>query len=301
MIELAGLKEKTVLVIAGPTGSGKSGLALDLAKRYNGVVINADSMQIYQETPILSAAPTDEDKRQVPHLLYEIFPASKRGTVSEWVQLAVESVRKTWKEGKLPILVGGTGFYLESLISGVSPIPETPSDVKAQVAELLERGGVWACYSMLQKEDPLGALKVCPTDTTRVRRALEIFRATGKSVADWFNLPMVRPLAEADFRVVALFPALSDLEDKCNKRFDEMMKKGALKEVERLTSLGLDESLPAMKAIGVPELSEYLRGNCSLEEAVSLAKLHTRQYAKRQLTWFRNRLKKLPATFLKRE
>ena len=301
MIELTGLTKKTVLVIAGPTGSGKSGLALELAKQYNGVVINADSMQIYQETPILSAAPTDADKQQVPHLLYEIFPASKRGAVSEWVQLAVEAVRNTWKEGKLPILVGGTGFYLESLIAGVSPIPETPPKVKKQVAELFEKGGVAFCYSTLQKEDPRGAARVWPTDTTRVRRALEIFRATGKSIADWFELPMVKPLAEADFRIIALLPALSELEDKCNKRFDEMMDKGALKEVERLMSVGLEESLPAMKAIGVPELSKYLQGHCSLEEAVSLAKLHTRQYAKRQLTWFRNRLKKLPATFLQRE
>ena len=290
MIELTGLTKKTVLVIAGPTGSGKSGLALELAKQYNGVVINADSMQIYQETPILSAAPTDADKQQVPHLLYEIFPASKRGAVSEWVQLAVEAM-----------LVGGTGFYLESLIAGVSPIPETPPKVKKQVAELFEKGGVAFCYSTLQKEDPRGAARVCPTDTTRVRRALEIFRATGKSIADWFELPMAKPLAEADFRIIALLPALSELEDKCNKRFDEMMDKGALKEVERLMSVGLEESLPAMKAIGVPELSKYLQGHCSLEEAVSLAKLHTRQYAKRQLTWFRNRLKKLPATFLQRE
>lgn len=139
MIELTGLTKKTVLVIAGPTGSGKSGLALELAKQYNGVVINADSMQIYQETPILSAAPTDADKQQVPHLLYEIFPASKRGAVSEWVQLAVEAVRNTWKEGKLPILVGGTGFYLESLIAGVSPIPETPPKVKNRSPNCLKK------------------------------------------------------------------------------------------------------------------------------------------------------------------
>lgn len=301
MVELTDLTKQTVIVVAGPTGSGKSSLALDLAKRYNGVVINADSMQIYQETPILSAAPTAEDKKQAQHLLYEIFPAAKRGTVSEWVQLAVEAVRHTWAEEKLPILVGGTGFYLESLIAGVSPIPETPSDVKAQVAKLLEQGGVEVCYSMLQKEDPAGAQKVCPMDTTRVRRALEIFKATGKSIADWFEIPMIKPLPEADFRVLALLPNLSELEEKCNKRFDEMMKRGALKEVERLMAFGLDKTLPAMKAIGVPELSEYLCGNCSLDEAVSLAKLHTRQYAKRQLTWFRNRLKKLPATFLKRE
>lgn len=295
MFELENLKSNTVVVVAGPTASGKSGLALDLAKRYNGVVINADSMQIYKGTPIISAAPTVEDKAQAEHLLYEIFEPSEKGSVAEWLVLAVAAIKDCWQKKKLPIVVGGTGFYIESLVKGSSPIPETSEQVKKTVGDLLDKGGAAEIYRCLAAEDPKGALMVKPADTTRVRRALEIFRDTGKSIAEWFEKPLVRPLPEADFRIVALLPDLKSLEEKCSLRFDLMMVNGAEAEVRRLLDLGLDNRLPAMKAIGVPELKDYIDGKISKEEAVAAAKLHTRQYAKRQLTWFRNRLKQLPA------
>ncbi len=293
MIDLNNLKSNSVVVIAGPTASGKSGLAIDLAKRYNGVVINADASQVYKNIPIISAAPTLEDKQQAEHMLYEVFEADKNGSVSEWLRLVVEAIRSVWKRGKLPIVVGGTGFYIESLVKGVSPIPETGDEIKQQVRKIFESGGVSGGYSYLKKVDAKGALRVNPNDTTRVRRALEIFLDTGKSIDEWFNEPFVNCLPEADFKVVALLPKLSDVEERCSKRFDSMMQNGALDEIRKLKELDLSENMPVMKAIGVPELSDYLDGKSSLEEAVAVAKLHTRQYAKRQLTWFRNRLKNI--------
>ena len=288
---VSNLNSKSVIVVAGPTASGKSKFALDLALKNNGVIINADASQIYKSIPILSAAPSEEDKQQVEHLLYEIFEPEKNGSVSDWLKLVVEAIKGSWAKGKLPIIVGGTGFYIESLVNGVSPIPETKAEVKEQVRIMLEKGGVSEIYEVLQKCDRKGSLLVNQNDTTRVRRALEIFLDTGKSIDYWFKKPLINYLPEADFNIILLLPQLSNLEDKCSIRFDLMMEKGALLEVMALREKNLDKNLPVMKAIGVPELMAYLNGEYSLEEAVKQAKLHTRQYAKRQLTWFRNRLK----------
>ncbi len=291
MLELKNIKSNSVIVVAGPTASGKSALAIDLALRYNGEIVNADSMQVYAGTPIISASPTDEEKKLVPHHLYEIYPPSKKGAVTEWLNLAVAKIKDIWLREKLPILVGGTGFYIESLINGTSPIPETSSDIKNKVAKIMEQGGVDALYKALLEADPLGAEMVKPKDTSRVRRALEIFWDTGVSISEWFKLDFVKLLPDAEFEVIVLLPKLTVLEEKCSKRFDSMMQQGALEEAKQIYDLNLASSLPAMKAIGIPELINYLQGNISLEDAVKLAKLHTRQYAKRQLTWFRNRLK----------
>ena len=293
--ELTDIKDNTVVVIAGPTASGKSGLALEIAIRYNGVVINADAMQVYRKIPVITAAPTVADRQKAEHQLYEIFEPDKNGSVAEWLPLAAAAIKEVWQRNKLPVVVGGTGFYIESLVGGVSPIPETGAETKERIAAVLADGGTAGAYELLQKIDPAGAAMVKAGDTTRVRRALEIFTDTGKSIAEWFKQPLVRPLPDADFRIIPLLPPLDILEDRCSRRFDEMMSRGALEEVEALLRLELPDSLPAMKAIGVPELKDYLCGKCSLKEAVAAAKLHTRQYAKRQLTWFRNRLRKLPA------
>lgn len=280
--------KKTVLVIGGPTASGKSGLAVETALKYNGVVINADAMQVYQNIPIITAAPTAQDRAQAEHLLYEIYPPDVKGNVADWLDKAVEAIQESWANKSLPIVVGGTGFYLDALVKGCSPIPETKDQVKSQVSDMIKQKGLSEVYDYLQKIDSEGSQMVRPNDATRVRRALEIKLDTGKSIAEWFRQPMIKMLPEADFKVVKLLPDLSELEEKCSRRFDIMMDQGALKEVENLLMLNLDENLPAMKAIGVPELGAYLKGNVNLAEAISLAKLHTRQYAKRQLTWFRN-------------
>ena len=288
-IEKLNINDKTVLVIGGPTASGKSGLALEYALEYNGVIINADAMQVYQNIPIITAAPTIQDKQKVPHKLYEIYPPDKKGNVADWLKEAVLSIKQTWDDKKLPIVVGGTGFYIESLIKGESPIPDTSAKIKQKVAAMLEQDGLEKTYKYLARIDAKGAEMVRPNDVSRTRRALEIVLDTGKSIAEWFKLPMIKALPEADFKFIKLLPNLSELEDKCSKRFDIMMEQGALEEVANLLKLNLSSTLPAMKAIGVPELGAYLRGECALDEAIALAKLHTRQYAKRQLTWFRNR------------
>lgn len=293
MIELENIGPKSVIVIAGPTASGKSKLAIELAKKYNGVVVNADASQIYKGVSVVAACPSEEDKQAVEHELYEILAPETGGSVIEWLNLAVEKIEQIWQQQKLPIVVGGTGFYIESLVKGMSPIPETSTDVKKQVAQMLDKKGVGALFEYLQSVDDKGAKLVNPNDSTRVRRALEIFLDTGKSIAEWFGKPLIKPLPEAEFVMILLLPKLADLEKKCADRFDNMIKNGAVDEVKKLLAKKLDGNLPVMKAIGVRELADFCEGRKTQKEAVDLAKLRTRQYAKRQLTWFRNRLKNM--------
>ena len=282
---------RKAVIIAGPTASGKSQLAIDLAAAFNGVVINADSMQIYRDTPVLSAIPSAAERGGIEHCLYGVFPSSKNGTVVEWLMLAAGEIRRVWAEGKLPVICGGTGLYIDNLINGTTPIPEADADVRRQVMKQLEEKGVRALYEDLAKADPESAARLNPNDTTRVRRALEVYRQTGKKLSDWHRLPMIKKLPEAEFAAVKIIPGIKELEERCSLRFDRMMAAGALDEVRRLSALNLAPNLPAMKALGVPELLAALRGEVSLEDAVAAAKLHTRQYAKRQRTWFRNKLK----------
>ena len=265
-------------------------MALDWAKKQNGVIINADSMQVYQNLKILSAAPTEEERKQIEHRLYEIYPPSKRGTVVDWLNLAEKEIRNCWEEEKLPIVVGGTGLYLDNLINGTTPIPMVSSEIRKEVEKEAE-AGVKELYAVLQKEDELAAAMLNAADVTRIKRALEIFRQTGKSIAEWYKMPMVKKLPEARFYVVKILPPVDELDERCYERFDKMIALGAEDEVRNLLELKLDKRLPVMKMLGVPELSEFIEGKCSLDEAVNKAKLHTRQYAKRQRTWFRNKLK----------
>ena len=279
-----------VVVIAGPTASGKSGLALDLAEELNGVVINADSMQVYQDTPVISAVPSVADRERVPHKLYEIYPAEVNGSVVDWLERAVGEIHQAWQDDKLPIVVGGTGLYLDNLINGTTPIPETSAEVRHKVMRLLEECGVQKLHAQLAEHDAATAEKLSPNDTTRVRRAYEVFMETGVPLSVWHQKPMLKKLPEAHFIVIKIIPAKRELDERCYRRWEQMLAAGALKEAVRLGERRLDKNLPAMKALGVPELLEFAAGNCSLEEASALAKLHTRQYAKRQMTWFKNKL-----------
>ncbi len=289
MIELPSLKENSVVVIGGPTASGKSGLAIDIAKAYNGEVINADSMQIYRGLPVLSAVPSLEERQGIPHHLYEIYEPSVNGTVVDWLNLAVAKIREVWARGKLPVVVGGTGMYLDNLVNGTTPIPEPDEKIRQQILSLQRRMNVDEFYERLRQVDAAGAAMLNPNDTTRVRRAYEIFEQTGISIAEWYQKPMVKKLPEANFITIKLVPSAEVLDERCYLRFDKMIAAGAVDEVRRLLQLGLDEKLPAMKMLGVPELANYVRGKCSLDKSVEEAKLHTRQYAKRQRTWFRNK------------
>ena len=284
MVEFANINEKSVIVVAGPTASGKCDLAIDIALRYGGEIVNADSMQVYAGTPVISAAPKEEDKKKVPHHLYEIYHPSKNGTVVEWLKLAVATIKDIWARGNVPVVVGGTGMYIDNLINGTTPIPEPAKEIREQVKKIQD------VYAWLQKNDKEAAQMLNPADTSRVRRAAEIFLQTGKSIAEWYKEPMIKYLPEAEFRVVKIIPNAEELDARCYLRFDKMVEAGAINEARYLQSLNLPENLPAMKMLGVPELLMFVRGECKLEEAISLAKLHTRQYAKRQRTWFRNKL-----------
>lgn len=275
-----------VIIIAGPTASGKSQLAIDVAMAASGVIVNADSMQVYQDTPILSAVPNEQDKALVEHCLYEVFPSSKNGTVADWLALAIVEIRRIWEQDKIPVVCGGTGLYIDNLINGTTPIPGIEVHIRQQIAQEVEQEGITTLHARLSKIDALSAQRLNPNDSTRVKRAMEVFLQTGIKLSDWHQKPMIKKLPEAVFRVIKILPAQAELDERCARRFEIMINQGALSEVEKLKSLNLDENLPAMKALGVPELMDYLNGNSSLEEAVKLAQIHTRQYAKRQRTWF---------------
>lgn len=281
---------KEVIVIGGPTASGKSGLALDIAQALDGVVINADSMQVYQGLPILSAVPSAEEQKLAPHRLYEIYPPSRRGTVVDWLEKAAEEINICWQNSRLPIVVGGTGLYLDNLINGSTPIPEPLTEVREKVSQLEAAIGLSDLYSRWQAEDPSGAALVNPNDKTRVRRGYEIWLQTQVSISEWYRRPLIKKFPQAKFVVIKIIPAAEELDQRCYLRFEQMINAGAIAEVQSLLNLGLFPSLPAMKMLGVPELAAYLQGRCRLPEAVAAAQLHTRQYAKRQRTWFKNKL-----------
>lgn len=279
-----------VLIIAGPTASGKSRLAIDVAQRLNGVIINCDAMQIYKDIPIIAATPSAEEKKQAEHRLFEIYDCSKRGNVVEWLDLCVTEIKQCWQEQKLPIVVGGTGMYIDAMINGVTPIPEVPAVIRQQVQKmsLAER------YAFLLQHDSQMAQKLHPNDTTRITRAVEIITFTQQTLTAWYQKPLIKKLPEANFTVVKIVPPIEIIEQRCRQRLDKMVEAGVLEEITELLKRGVDESLPAMKALGVPELSLAVKGKMPLSQALELAKLHTRQYAKRQRTWLKN---KLPATF----
>ena len=285
------MQENRVIVVAGPTASGKSGLALDLAAALNGEVVNADSMQVYKDMPIITACPGREDRAKVPHHLYEIYDPSVNGTVVDWLERAVFKIREIWARGGLPIAVGGTGMYIDNLINGTTPIPEADAAIRREVRLMQQREGTPALHEKLGKADAETAARLSPNDTTRVTRAYEVWMQTGLPLSEWHKKPMVKKIPEARFKVVKICPQTVELDARCYRRFDEMVQAGAEDEVRRLLSRNLPENLPAMKALGVPEIGAYVRGECSLSEAVELGKLHTRQYAKRQRTWFANKLR----------
>lgn len=280
---------KNIIVIGGPTASGKSGLALDLALEFDGIIINADASQVYQGIHIISAAPSTDDKAKAEHKLYEYLDPSINGNVFNWLNDAVAAVHEVWKQNKTPIIVGGSGLYLDNLVRGTTPIPEVSPEVRQKVSDFVEKNGIQALYKKLLTEDSAAAAMLNANDSTRVRRAYEIFLSSKRSIAEWYKQPMVQKLPEAEYLTINILPAKSDLDYRCNVRFEQMLSEGAIDEVKELMARDLSPDLPSMRAKGVPELISYLKNIISLEEAIELSQLHTRQYAKRQLTWFRNK------------
>ena len=283
------MQTSKIIVIAGPTASGKSGLALNLAETTNGVVINADSMQVYKDIPILAASPSKSDLKRAPHELYGIYDASYRGNVVEWLNLCKDKITNARNNNKTPIIVGGTGLYIESLTKGVTPIPETKDKIRKQVDEMLKNDGLESLYEYLKQIDNETYNRLSPNDTTRIKRAVEIYLDTSKPLSYWHNLPLKQIYDTKEFVLVYLKPPRDALDIRSRIRFDIMMEQGALDEVKALLTKKLPDELPSMRALGVQELKLYLENKCLLNEAIELAKLHTRQYAKRQATWFNNR------------
>lgn len=278
-----------IIIIAGPTASGKSGLALDLAQELNGVIINADSMQVYKDIPILAAAPTIRDMAIAPHKLYGIYDASVRGNMVDWFERALREINTARQNNQTPIIVGGTGMYIETIEKGVTPIPDTPPEVKKEIATMEKERGLAALYELLKEKDLKTAQRLSPNDTTRIRRALEVYTHTKKGMSYWQTVPLKQYFSKEELVHIYIKPPRELLDVRARMRFDIMLKQGAVQEVENLLKKNLPDSLPAMRALGVQELKSYLNGKCTLEEASELAKLHTRQYAKRQTTWFNNR------------
>lgn len=278
-----------IIVIAGPTASGKSGLALALAQRLDGVVINADSMQVYKDIPILAAAPSAKDITLAPHKLYGIYDASIHGNMIDWLGLCRQEISAARKQSKTPIIVGGTGLYIETLQKGASPIPETPLEIRKNIAEKLQEQGLSTLYQELTQIDKETADRLSANDTTRIRRALEVWYHTKKNMTYWQSVPLKKFYDDENFINIYIKPERAELDTRCRCRFDMMMAQGALDEVKQLWKRNLPDSLPALHALGVQELGAYLNQKLSLEDAIEQAKLHTRQYAKRQSTWFNNR------------
>jgi tRNA dimethylallyltransferase len=278
--------DRTALIVAGPTASGKSALALTLADRLGGTVINADSMQVYRELRILTARPTPAEEAAVPHALYGVRPAREPGSVAWWRGEALAAMDAAWAAGRVPVLCGGTGLYFSSLIDGLSPMPAVSDAARQEARETLKAIGPAALHAMLETVDPATAARLRPTDSQRVARAWEVWRSSGRGLAAW-QADHGAP-AEWQFRAVLLDPPRETLREAIEQRFAQMLAAGALAEVQALLDLDLDPALPAMRAHGVPELAAYLRGEISIEEAARRARLVTGQYAKRQATWFRH-------------
>ena len=274
------------LIVAGPTASGKSALALDLAERLGGTIINADSMQLYRELRILTARPTLADEARVPHRLYGIRPAAEAGSAALWRGAALAAMADAVGAGRLPILTGGTGLYFTALTNGLARIPAATAEARAEARTLLAELGAPALHRRLAAVDPTTAATLNPNDGQRVARAWEVWRSTGVGLAG-FQAERGQP-ARYRFTAILLDPPRQHLRAAIASRLQSMLAEGALDEVRALLDLGLDPALPAMRAHGVVEFAAYLKGEIILNEATRRTELVTGQYTKRQATWFRH-------------
>ncbi len=281
---------RKAILIAGPTASGKSALALALAEARDGVVINADSMQVYRDLRVITARPAPEEAARVPHALYGHVDGAEAYSVGRWLADAQAALDDAERHGRLAILVGGTGLYFKALTQGLTAVPPIPVPVREAVRARLAAEGAPALHRDLAQRDAPAAARLKPADSTRVARALEVIEATGRSILDWHcegTAPLVDPASAAK---LFLAPERGELSRRIDARFEAMLAAGALDEVRTLDARGLDPRMPAMKAHGVPWLIRHLHGEMSLEQAVTQAQTDTRRYAKRQLTWFRHQL-----------
>ncbi len=284
------MSEPGIILIAGPTASGKSALALALAEKLRGVVVNADSMQVYRDLRIITARPTAKEEQRVPHRLYGCVDAAENYSVGRWRTDALATLESTKRCGRVAVVVGGTGLYFNVLTRGLAAVPAIPPEIREDVRARLATDGVTALHAELKERDPVAAARLMPGDRARISRALEVVLATGRSIVDWHEEGNAAGLDTTRAAKIFLMPDRDDLLRRIDARFDAMMAEGALEEVRALAARNLDPELPAMKAHGAPWLVRHLRGEMDLADAVERAKRDTRQYTKRQATWFRNQL-----------
>jgi tRNA dimethylallyltransferase len=269
-------------LIAGPTASGKSALAVALAEHAGGVIVNADSAQVYRDLPLLSAAPGTGDRARAEHRLYGFLDGSVPCSAAQWAAAAAREIADVHASGRLPILVGGTGLYLRTLLDGIAPVPP----IDPQIREQVRSGSQEDNRARLEQLDPEAAQRLKPADTARTARALEVVLATGKTLGEWHQRREGGIGADVALRPLVLLPPRDWLYRRCDERFARMIELGAIDEVKTLLERNLDPRLPVMRAIGVREIAAYLAGEQSLDEAIAAGQQATRRYAKRQYTWF---------------
>jgi tRNA dimethylallyltransferase len=284
------VRSRRTILIAGPTASGKSGLAMRLADQVGGVVINADSMQVYRELRVLTARPTAEDEARAPHALYGFVAGAEPYSAGRYAVDAASAIAEAREAGHVPIVVGGTGLYFKVLLEGLSPVPLIDPEVRAHWRAEAARMPSTELHAVLVRRDPAMAVRLMPTDPQRIVRALEVLESTGRSLADWQREPGKPVLAEQETVRLLVVPDRAIQGEVIDARFDAMIRAGALEEVRSLVALGLSSELPIMRALGVGPLVAHVSGKLGLEEAVALAKAQTRQYAKRQVTWRRRNM-----------
>ena len=283
------LKGQEPILIAGQTASGKSALAVELARQHDGIIINADSMQVYRQLHILTARPTEKEMQGVEHRLYGHIEAWTAYSVGQWLQDVERELTRARQKKKRPVIVGGTGLYFKALLEGLSPVPDISEKIRDEWrSRALDPS--FDLHTALQERDPTMAERLRPSDRQRLARALEVFEETGKSLLHWQNQPE-KPLLDPDrTEKICLQIDRPTLYERCDRRFDQMMQNGALEEVKNLLALNLPTTLPAMRALGVPPLAACLQGKITKEEAVERAKTQTRQFAKRQNTWLKSNM-----------
>ncbi len=284
-LEETGMTTPAPILIAGPTASGKSAVALGLAEHLGGTIVNADAMQVYRELRILTARPDTEDERRAPHRLYGHVPGREAYSAARYAGEARAAIEAAQASGRVPIVVGGTGLYFKALTHGLSPIPPVPEEIRARWRSRASAEGASVLHAILRERDPEMAARLRPSDPQRLVRALEVLEATGVSLARWQETPGEPVIPGAEGRAFVVARERQDVRQRCDARFEAMMAAGAVDEVRALLELGLDPALPVMRALGVGPLAAAIEGRLTLAEATDKAKAETRQYVKRQVTW----------------
>ena len=279
------MAQKKVLILFGPTASGKSNIALKISANVKATIINADSMQVYKNLRILTSRPSEEDEEKFSHRLYGIMDGAENCSVASWLELAKEEIQISWNQNTLPILVGGTGMYLKSLMEGISEIPSIPDSIKLETEEVLKNKGLEYVYKRLVESNKQTVIN--KQDKQRIIRAFNVLKSTGKSIEEWQKVNK-KILEDVDFEIYLPPIERENLYKTSEERFDEMLEKGVVEEVQGLLEQNIDVNCSVMKAIGVREIQRYLNNEISEEACINLTKKNTRNYIKRQLTWIRS-------------